>query len=96
MTRRLDARPEVFTFGLILHEMLCGQHAFGPGTRDQIKTAIRTKAPHPLRPKVPTDLAEIVKRCLEKAPERRFQSIREVVDALTEGSKAHVGRNHPL
>jgi serine/threonine protein kinase len=90
----LDVRSEVFTFGLILHAMLCGQHAFGPGTQDEIKAAIRTKEPNPPRPKVPTALAEIVKRCLEKAPERRFQSIREVVDALTEGSKAPVRRNH--
>lgn len=89
----LEARSEVFTFGLILHEMLCGRHAFGPGTQDQIKTAIRTKAPNALRSKVPAALSEIVKRCLEKAPERRFQSMNEVVAALEECSKVHAGRN---
>ena len=89
----LDQRSEVFCFGLILYEMLCGQHAFGPGTPNQIQAAIRTRAPNPLRPKVPAAMAPIVKRCLEKSPKRRFQSIREVLASLTECSKLLIGRN---
>jgi serine/threonine protein kinase len=88
--RAPDRRSEIFSFGLILYEMLCGKHAFGPGTRDQISQAIRTKPPHPLRPKVPISLSAIVLRCLEKNPSSRFESMEHLVVALKkcDGSKA--------
>ena len=91
-----DAKPDppsdIFTFGLILHEMLTGQHAFGNGTRDQVVDAIRTKLPAPLPHSVPAPLTRVVKRCLEKHPKRRFNSMREVYSALTNCQGIRGGR----
>jgi serine/threonine protein kinase len=81
-----DARSEVFSFGLILHQILSGSHPFGPGGREDITTAIRLQTPRPLAPEVPLNLAMLVERCLEKAADRRFQAMEEVLAALKQCS----------
>ncbi len=77
-----DARSEIFSFGLVLHQMLTGEHPFGHEGRDEIKAAIRFSAPRPLRPQVPASLKMIAERCLEKNADRRFQAMAEVHGAL--------------
>jgi serine/threonine protein kinase len=83
--RRLDPDPrsEIFSFGLILHQMLTGIHAFGAGTRDELVEAIRSNPPNALPKNVPASLVKIVRRCLQKSPEQRFESMREILQALT-------------
>jgi len=85
-----DQRSEIFSFGLILSEMLSGRHPFGPGTPEEIAKGIREEAPRSLPPWVPALLVAIVERCLEKDPKRRFQSMQDVFAALKEceGKKA--------
>ena len=77
-----EKRSEIFSFGLTLYEMLCGRHAFGRDTRDERSRAIRAEAPQPVRPKVPRPMAQIIQRCLEKDPSRRFQSMSELLASL--------------
>ena len=77
-----DARSEIFSFGLVLHQMLSGAHPFGPGGREEIKTAIQSGAPRPLVPEVPVSMATIIERCLEKNADRRFQAMEEVLSSL--------------
>jgi serine/threonine protein kinase len=78
---RLDRRSEIFSFGLIMHQMLSGGHPFGPGERHDIKDAILKKEPGAL-PGTPPPLAAIVGCCLEKKIDDRFPSMTEVLHAL--------------
>lgn len=76
-----DHRADVFAFGAILYEMLAGQRAFKGSTPVETLTAILRDEPPELavsgRP-VPAALERIVRRCLEKNPEERFQSARDL------------------
>jgi len=82
--RNLEPGPrlEIFSFGLILHQMLSGSHPFGSGTGDELSEAIRYKDPRALPPKVSASLAIIVERCLQKKPEKRFRSMLDLMIAL--------------
>jgi serine/threonine protein kinase len=79
---RPDQRSEIFSFGLILHQMLSGGHPFGPGERSQIVSAVLNKDPKALTPEVPASLAAIVQRCLKNKIDVRFQSMQDVLTAL--------------
>src|SRR5258705_4148841 len=76
-----DARSDIFAFGTILYEMLSGQRAFrGDSAADTI-TAILTKEPPDLsqtNKEIHPGLDRLVRHCLEKNPEERFQSARDV------------------
>jgi serine/threonine protein kinase len=80
-----DPRSEIFSFGLILHQMLSGEHPFGTGTPDEISAAIKSGSERPLPARIPEWLSKIVHRCLEKDPADRFQSVYEVLSALSSG-----------
>jgi serine/threonine protein kinase len=88
--RELPPTPpsEIFSFGLILHQLLSGGHAFDEDSRQGVLDAIQSKSARELPGEVPEALAKIVDRCLEKLPERRFQSMRDLVRALEESSGA--------
>jgi eukaryotic-like serine/threonine-protein kinase len=76
-----DKRSDLFSFGTILYEMLSGQRAFrGESAADTI-TAILTKEPPDLsqtNKEIHPGLDRIVRHCLEKNPEERFESARDV------------------
>jgi TolB-like protein/Tfp pilus assembly protein PilF len=83
----VDARTDLFAFGIILYELASGQRPFsGPSSAD-VGSAILRDTPAPLagiRPDLPRDLARIVGRCLEKDPRLRFQTARDVHNELAE------------
>ncbi len=90
--RPADPRTDLFALGAILYEMLSGQRAFqGESTADTI-SAILHQDPPPLSastPSVSPALERIVRHCLEKDPEERFQSARDVafdLESLTTAS----------
>ncbi len=83
--RELDHRTDIFTFGAVLYEMITGRRAFTGGTPADLIAAIVSTDPAPanvVRPDVPATLDRIIHRCLEKAPEDRFQSARDLAFAL--------------
>ncbi|HYV63992.1 MAG TPA: protein kinase, partial [Bryobacteraceae bacterium] len=80
----LDARSDIFSFGLVLYEMLSGQRAFSADTGIAVMAAIVRDEPRPL--KVTPDLERIITRCLRKAPADRFQTMGEVRAALEQVS----------
>src|SRR6267378_284397 len=77
-----DPRSDIFSFGAILYEMLSGSGAFKSASAVETGYAILNGEPTRLPAEVPTGLARIVERCLAKKPDDRFQSAREVIDAL--------------
>jgi len=94
-----DARADVFALGAVLYEMLSGRRAFAGKTAAETVSAILHDDPPELegsRPVAPP-LEAITRRCLEKQPEERFQSARDLafaLEALTgaSGSGAASGR----
>ena len=106
--RVADTRSDIFSFGAILYEMLTGRRAFKGETAADTLTAILKEEPPEVwdtRPNVSPALARIVRHCLEKNPEARFQSARDLafdLEAMAElsgpGSQsrvltsAHLGR----
>ena len=76
----VDARSDIFSFGLVLYELLSGKRAFAGGTAFATMSAIVRDEQAPLQ--APTELAGIVKRCLAKKPEDRFQTVAEIGKAL--------------
>jgi serine/threonine protein kinase len=76
----VDARSDIFSFGLVLYEMLSGRRAFSGDSAIAIMAAILHKEPEPLD--TTPALRAILARCLRKSPVDRFQSITQVKDAL--------------
>ena len=82
---RLDARTDIFSFGLVLYEMATGERAFSGETAAILHDAIQNRDPKPvweLIPELPLELQETIGKCLEKQPERRFQSVNELRASL--------------
>jgi Tol biopolymer transport system component len=74
---KADARTDIFAFGAVLYEMLTGQRAFEGKSRASLIAAILSSEPRPiteLQPMTPPLLDRVVKRCLAKEPDERWQS----------------------
>jgi Tol biopolymer transport system component len=81
----LEQRSDIFSFGLILYEMLAGRRAFDRQSFAETMAAIANEdAPElsEVNSKVTPQLDRIVRHCLEKKPEMRFQSARDLGFAL--------------
>jgi len=86
-----DHRSDIFSFGLILHEMITGRRAFQRDTMAETMSAILKEEPEELtrsNPDLNPSLERIVRRCLEKKPEQRFQSTADLGFALESLSTA--------
>jgi eukaryotic-like serine/threonine-protein kinase len=90
----LDGRADLFALGAVLFEMLTGERAFARVHLVESLHAILHDPPSAAldeRPGVPLGLAQVVGRLLEKAPEARFQSAAELIEALEGVDPTHVG-----
>jgi len=77
----VDARSDVFSMGVVFYEILAGCQAFSGTSEWSVMNAIVHDDPVPVqvvRPEVPTSVAQIVGRCLEKDPARRYPSAVEL------------------
>src|SRR5262249_13611155 len=73
-----DHRSDAFAVGAILYELLTGKRAFSGESGVDVLSAILSDQPPPLSSNIPAGLEQVVRRCLQKAPEERFQSARDL------------------
>jgi eukaryotic-like serine/threonine-protein kinase len=86
-SKEIDHRSDIFSFGCILFEAVTGRRAFaGTDTIDTLNKIIREPAPSvsSVNPSAPADLQRIVRRCLAKDPDQRYQNIKDVAIELKE------------
>jgi len=79
--KELDARSDIFSLGAVLYEMVTGQRAFEGKSQLSVASAILEKEPVPIstiKPMSPRSLDHIIRRCLAKDPDDRWQTARDV------------------
>jgi serine/threonine-protein kinase len=83
--KEADARTDIFALGATLYEMLTGKKAFEGKSQASLIAAILASEPRPLstlEPTMPPALDRVVKKCLAKDPEERWQDARDLYDEL--------------
>src|SRR5713101_3787331 len=83
--KEVDARTDIFAFGVVVYEMATGKKAFEGKSQASVIGAILKDDPPPMsshEPMMPPALDRIVKRCLAKEPDERCQSAKDLTDEL--------------
>jgi serine/threonine protein kinase/Tol biopolymer transport system component len=89
--KELEGRSDIFSLGAVLYEMVTGQRAFEGKSQLSVASAILEKEPPPIstiKPLTPRNLDHIIRRCLAKDPDDRWQSARDLALELKSISSA--------
>lgn len=97
----LDGRSDLFSFGVVMYEMLTGKHPFKEKekTIGELKNAVREKTPvepAKLNPNVPEELSKIVMKLLEKNRENRYRNAGDLLKDLKKISEKISGKPEPV
>src|SRR5262252_899696 len=79
--KEVDGRSDIFSLGTVLYEMVTGKRAFAGKSRLSVVSAILEREPEPIsaiKPMTPPALDHVIRRCLAKGPEERWQSAADV------------------
>jgi TolB-like protein/cytochrome c-type biogenesis protein CcmH/NrfG len=94
--RALDHRTDIFSLGVVLHEMSTGQRPFeGTSSAELISSILRDNPPlvTDVRSDLPFDVARVIRRCLEKDPRHRVQTARDVSNEFRDLSRLTVSKS---
>jgi eukaryotic-like serine/threonine-protein kinase len=86
-----DNRSDIFSFGAVFYELVTGRRAFDRSTSVETMVAVLREEPPPISDSgrsVPGEVEEIIRHCLEKDPDDRFRSARDLVFALRMAERA--------
>jgi eukaryotic-like serine/threonine-protein kinase len=87
----IDLRTDIYAFGNVMYEMATGRLPFQESISSALVADILARMPQPpgrLRPEVSSRLEEIILKCLEKDPENRYQSVKEILVDLRRSSSS--------
>ena len=88
--QEIDARSDLFSFGIVLYEMLSGKQAFGGETPLEIISSILKDDPkpiHQLSPELPREIERIVNKTLRKDRDERYQTARDLLTDLKDAKQ---------
>jgi TolB-like protein/Tfp pilus assembly protein PilF len=94
--RGVDHRADIFALGVMLYELACGRRPFAGSSQGELAAAILHDTPAAMtdvRADLPDGLVRLIAHCLEKDPQRRVQTAREVLVALRDLARrpSHAG-----
>lgn len=109
LAKPVDHRADVFAAGVMLYEQLCGRRPFTGNSVDEVVMRIaqgNPRPPHEMDPAVPPQLEQVCLRAVEHDPDKRYQTLQELIDAISaiggeaqlatkEATGDYVGRTFP-
>src|SRR5262245_17639747 len=90
--KTLDARSDIFSFGVVLYELLSGRQPFIGSTELEILRKVQHQTPEPLESSVPATLRMVVEKAMDKDPAERYQTMQELVLDL----RRHIRQSNEL